>query len=265
MKNQDMLSKEWCDLIFEGRNKDYGAYALRRDAGHRYAVALRLFFSIFFVLLFIAAVAGFYFYSQVKHAMTELDQITKMEEFRPSKDKTLHDVAQGRRLKPHMKPGATMSKPEIIDAVTFNIPLGNDGPEAQIIPDDNFVTLDQDSIHDKLAEDLPEEGILLTPTEVVEEMPQFPGGVGTLMKWLDEHIVYTPASIKQKVEGDMEITFLVDKTGHVRDPKVTKSLNASLDRITLAAIKQMPKWGPAKSNGKVTVVQITLPIHFQLK
>lgn len=265
MKNQDIMSKEWCELVFEGRNREYGAYVLRRDTGHRYAVALKLFGSIFAILLLIAAAAGFYVYRQVKDAMKELDQITKMEEFKPIKDETLHDVAQGRRLKPHMKEGASMSKPEIIDGLTYNVPLGNDGPEAQIVLEDEFITLDQDSIHDRLAEDLPEEGVLLTPTEVVEEMPQFPGGVGTLMKWLDEHIIYTPACIREKVQGDMEITFLVDKTGLVRDPKVTKSLNASLDRIALGAVKQMPKWGPAKSNGKLTVVQITLPIHFQLK
>lgn len=264
MKNQDLLSKEWCDLIFEGRNRDYGAYELRRTAGHRYAVALRLFFGTILVLVLIAAAIGLYVFKQVQGAIKELEHITQMEEL-TIKDDHVHEVAQGRRVKPHMSPGATMSKPEIIEGVSFTLPLGNDGPESLKNIEDDLLFLNQDSIDKLLAEDLPEDGIRLTPAEDLEEMPQFPGGIGALMKWLDEHIIYTPACIREKVQGDMELTFIIDKNGLVKDTKVTKSLNASLDRIAMAAIKQMPRWRPGRSNGNAIIAQITLPIHFQLK
>lgn len=264
MKNEELLSKEWCDLIFEGRNRDYGAYELRRTTGHRYAVALKLFFSIIFICLLIAAAMGFYVYKQVEDAMKELEQISQMEEL-TLKDDHVHEVAQGRHLKPHMSPGATMSKPEIIEGISFTLPIGNDGPESMLSIEDDLLYLNQDSIDKYLAEDLPEEGIRLTPAEELEEMPQFPGGIGELMKWLDEHVIYTPAAIREKVQGDIEITFIIDKNGMVKEAKVTKSLNASLDRIALAAIKQMPKWKPGRSGGKAIIAQITLPIHFQLK
>lgn len=264
MKNQELLSKEWCDLIFEGRNRDYGAYELRRTVGHRYAVALRLFFGTILVFVLIAAAIGLYVFKQVHSAIEELEQITQMEEL-TIKDNHVHEVAQGRRVKPHMSPGASMSKPEIIEGISFTLPLGNDGPEAVKNIEDDLLFLNQDSIDKLLAEDLPEDGIRLTPAEDLEEMPQFPGGIGSLMKWLDEHIIYTPASIREKVQGDMEITFIIDKNGMVKETKVTKSLNASLDRIAMAAIKQMPKWRPGRSGGKAIIAQITLPIHFQLK
>lgn len=264
MKNQDLLSKEWCDLIFEGRNRDYGAYELRRTVGHRYAVALRLFFGTILVFVLIAAAIGLYVFKQVHSAIEELEQITQMEEL-TIKDDHVHEIAQGRRLKPHMAPGASMSKPDIIEGVSFTLPLGNDGPEAMINIEDDLLFLNQDSIDKLLAEDLPEDGIRLTPADELEEMPQFPGGIGSLMKWLDEHVIYTPAAIREKVQGDIEITFIIDKNGMVKEAKVTKPLNASLDRIALAAIKQMPKWRPGRSDGKAIIAQITLPIHFQLK
>lgn len=264
MKGHEIYSKAWCDMLFEGRNRAYGAYVLRRDAGHRYAVVFRWLGFVFLLFVAAAIALGFYVYSQVKEVMAELDQVTKLERLEPEKDHEFKQVAQGRHFAPNMRPGQSMSRPEIVDGLVFTLPLGNNGPESMVQMEDELLLLDQDTLQGQLPDDLPEEGLHLTPTEVVEEMPLFPGGIGALMKWLDEHIIYNHASVRAKVEGDMEVTFIVDSEGHVRDARVTKPLNSSLDRMVAATIMQMPKWVPAKKNGQLTNVQITLPIRFEL-
>lgn len=265
VKDKEIYSKAWCDIVFEGRNKDYGAYVLRRDAGRRYAIAMRLLMGIILAFLAVAVGTGIFVYSQVKEAIAELDEMTQLQRLKPEENHEFKSVAQGRRGTLEMKPNASTARAEVVDDISVTLEYGLDGPETIHLKDDDLIIKDADSIHNKNLLDMPEEGVLLTPTEVVEEMPKFPGGVGALMKWLDAHIIYTPACVRAKVEGDLEVTFYVDKTGSVKDPTITKSLNHSLDQVALSAIKSMPKWQPGRSNGKVAVVQITLPIHFQLK
>lgn len=264
MNDKQIYSKEWCDIVFEGRNKDYGAYVLRRDTGHRYRVVMRVLAGVIIGFLLISAALGFYIFTQIKQAIEQLDEVTKLERLKPRDGTEFHDVAQGRRAIPNMKPGASMSKPEIVEGIALTLELGIDGPEP-LHTEDDLLIVDHDSLHNRNQLDVPEEGALLRPTEVVEEMPKFPGGIGELMKWLDTHIIYTAASMRAKIEGDMEVTFLVDANGKVCEPKVTKTLTPSLDRMVISALANMPQWEPGRSNGRISVVQITLPIHFQLK
>lgn len=265
IKDKEILSREWCDMLFEDRNKEYGAYVLRSQAGHRYAVVLRVIGGVVLGFLVAILAAGYFLYRQVQDVIAELDEMERLERIEPKMGHEFRDVAQGRRAVPHMKPGATQSRPEIVEGMAVTLDFGIDGPESLRTEEEVLLLEDQDPLHNREQLDLPEEGVLLTPTEVVEEMPRFPGGIGALMKWLDTHIIYTPASLRENIEGDMEVTFLVSKDGKVLEPKVTRSLCASLDRSALGALHSMPRWEPGRSNGRVTVVQITLPIHFQKK
>ena len=265
MKDKEIYSREWCDQLFADRNRAYGAYELRRTIGHRYAIVFRALAAIFLVFIVMILAASYYLYTQVKDVNDELEQISHMQQLRPMKDDNVKKLAQGRRTTPNMKPGATMSKPEIVEGITLMLPIGNDGPESALQIEDELMMLNKDTTHRQSPDDLPEEGVHLLEVDQVEEMPLFPGGNGALMKWLDAHIIYTAASIRDKTEGDMEVTFIVDKQGQVREPKVTKSLTPSLDRNALGALQQMPRWTPGRSKGKATAVQLTLPIHFQMK
>lgn len=264
MRDKEIFSKAWCDLLFADRNRAYGAYVLRRDAGHRYAVALRVLAVIFLAFLALCAVAGLLVFREVKDAMEELNKLQKLERVKPLTNHEFHDMAQGQQAIPRMKPGASMSRPEIVEGIALTLELGVDGPEAVAVEEEDLSHLANDTLRSPDSA-LPLDGLHLSPTEVVEEMPRFPGGIGALMKWLDAHIIYTYASVRAKTEGDMEVTFVVDEDGRVCDPKVTRSLSPSLDRTALAAIRDMPRWEPARSNGRVTHVQVTLPIEFRLK
>ena len=103
-----------------------------------------------------------------------------------------------------------------------------------------------------------------TPVEVVEQMPQFPGGLKALMQWLTVHVVYPPICMRDNVQGRVEVSFLVDRDGNIKDPEVTKKVHPLLDREALLTIRRMPKWEPGKIKGKASIVRVTIPIVFSL-
>lgn len=250
-------------MLFEDRNKEYGAYVMRRDAGRRYALALGIIGGILVSFLLAIGVVAFVVYKQVKDITAELQDLTKIERLRPIDNHQFKEVAQGQRTQVDRGPDKGSERLEIVDGMTHLLEYGVNADESE-----SASTEFKYEVHDSVevsGADLPQDGLRLTPTDVVEEMPRFPGGIGALMKWLDSHIVYTYVAQRDKVVGDMEITFIVDKEGRVSDVKVTKPLHPSLDRVALQAVRMMPRWEPGRRNGSLALVQITLPIHFQLK
>ena len=100
--------------------------------------------------------------------------------------------------------------------------------------------------------------------QVVEEMPQFPGGEQEAMKFLANHVKYPLSAQKAKVEGRVIVQFVVGKDGSILNPKVVRSVNPELDAEALRVVGIMPKWTPGKQRGKAVPVTYTLPISFYL-
>lgn len=263
----DLVSKEWCDLIFENRNKDYGAYLLRREARKRHARAFRFLLLLLLVSSLFFLVPLLYTGYQYKMALDELkDELPRMEKVFREEERELKAVSAGRGM-PRVSTvkGAVSRTPDIVDFTPPPVIFGKAGPETVELEESIRKLADADTLHNRDKEDLPLEGVQLRPVEVVEQMPGFPGGPAELMKWLDRNISYPRWLVEKKVEGDAEISFLVDADGRVRNAEVTRSLHPELDRLALAAVRRMPKWEPGKVDGKVSVVKVTIPIEFRLK
>lgn len=157
-----------------------------------------------------------------------------------------------------------MQKPKLVDAIVPPKVLGVDGPVELTEEDFEQLLMDVDTLHNMAEVDRPVEGAQLVPTEKVEEIPHFPGGEGALMKWLDQHVIYPHSCIQRQIQGDVEVSFIVDVSGQVIDPEVTTSAHPDLDKAALIAVKRMPRWKPGTVNGKPTPVRITVPIHFEI-
>ena len=100
--------------------------------------------------------------------------------------------------------------------------------------------------------------------DVVEEMPQFPGGAQALMEYLAQNIKYPAEAEKAGIQGRVILTFVVNQDGRAIEPKVVRSVDPLLDAEALRLISTMPKWVPGKQNGEVVRVKYTLPIQFAL-
>lgn len=101
--------------------------------------------------------------------------------------------------------------------------------------------------------------------DVVEQMPEFPGGMPAMIDFLTTNMNYPKDAEKQKVEGRVLVMFVVETDGSVSDVKVAKNVFPSLDKEAVRVVKAMPKWTPGKEKGKAVRVQYTLPVMFRLK
>ncbi|MBP5540204.1 MAG: M56 family metallopeptidase [Bacteroidales bacterium] len=101
--------------------------------------------------------------------------------------------------------------------------------------------------------------------QVVEVDPEFPGGMEALIKYLSENIKYPEQAKKDKIQGKVYISFVVEKDGSVADAKVLRGIGGGCDEEALRVVKGMPKWNPATVNGKPVNVQYALPVIFKLQ
>ena len=100
--------------------------------------------------------------------------------------------------------------------------------------------------------------------DVVEQMPEFPGGAHALFEFLGKNIRYPEAAEKAGIQGRVIVTFVVMKDGSVDRAKVVKSVSPELDAEALRCVKSMPKWIPGKQNGEAVNVKYTIPLTFRL-
>ncbi len=101
--------------------------------------------------------------------------------------------------------------------------------------------------------------------ESVEQMPEFPGGMEEMMKFLQQNIQYPASAAKNKVEGRVVLQFVVEKDGQIGEVKVARSVDPELDAEALRVVKSMPNFIPGRQDGKPVAVWYTIPISFKLQ
>ena len=101
--------------------------------------------------------------------------------------------------------------------------------------------------------------------QVVEQMPEFPGGMGEAMKFLAKNIKYPVAAQQAKIEGRVIVQFVVGKDGSISDVHTVRSVSPELDAEAIRVVSMMPKWNPGKQRGKAVSVSFTMPIMFRLQ
>jgi protein TonB len=101
--------------------------------------------------------------------------------------------------------------------------------------------------------------------DVVEQMPEYPGGMQAMLDYLSANIKYPADALKQKVEGRVIASFVVETDGSVSDIKLHKKVFPSLDSEAVRVIEGMPRWIPGKQKGKAVRVKYTIPVIFRLK
>ena len=101
--------------------------------------------------------------------------------------------------------------------------------------------------------------------EIVEQMPEYPGGLTALMNYLRANTRYPAAAQKAGIEGRVIVSFIVEPNGSVSNVKIVRSVDTNLDQEALRVVRQMPKWKPGTQNGVAMRVKYRLPITFTLK
>ena len=276
MAKIDLVAREWADLVFQGRNKEYGAYVLRNGTSKRNV------YSILAVLL--VAVLGFsaiklitFIQEQQELARTEAVELSAIQE--KKQPKKVEKVEQ-----PKVEPEKVVEK--VKSSIKFTAPVikkDNEGKEEDEIKLDE-VEKSKDAVGAFTVEGNDEVGgevlkakeEIAPPPEpekpkeedtkvfdVVEQMPSFPGG--NVMAWLSQNLKYPVIAAENGVQGRVVVQFVVEKDGSVSDVHAVKKVDPSLDKEAERVVKSMPKWIPGKQNGSPVRVKYTLPVTFKLQ
>ena len=100
--------------------------------------------------------------------------------------------------------------------------------------------------------------------QVVEQMPQFPGGQAAMMKFIADSLRYPSVACESRIEGRVVVQFVVDCEGNILNPLVVWSVDPLLDREAIRLVKLMPKWIPGRQNGKPVCVIYNVPSRLKL-
>lgn len=271
-------STEWCDLIFEEKNKRYGAYTLRQTSSKRYLVAFLIVLCITAIVSVLPQLCG------VVENLTQKD-LGPMEEtvelsVLPIEEQVPEEIIKEEIIKQEEAP----PPPLLRSTMQFVPPVITKDEE---VTENNFLKTQQEiqssalqiSIADVMGTD-EQHGIDISdlrrpvvveekieddkPLEYVEQSPSFPGGMDALNKYLSENVRYPVIAQESGIQGKVIIKFVVSRTGTIIDVQVSRGVDASLDREAVRVIQSMPKWIPGKQKGKAVSVYFTLPIEFWL-
>ena len=284
-KDVDLSSKEWTDVIFEGKNKEFGAYELRRQSDKRHNRAV-----IFVLIGLILVLIGGYFwgmYSDYRREQRELELQAQLEQ-------QLADIAAAEAEEPEEveevpqaveEPQREEALPEEIlntikdteisiaadEEVTEDITSKDDVAESTAAA--GSTTFDQGTDDLNVVRGHKEEIIVEEKHEpvkeeiftAVEQMPQFPGGEGELLKYISTHIKYPTMAAENNIQGRVVVKFVVKKDGQVGDVVVLRGKDPDLDKEAVRVVKTLPDFIPGKMNGQAVSVWYTLPINFKLQ
>ena len=161
------------------------------------------------------------------------------------------------------RPEITKSFEGISNAKVSNLILKVDPPEVEKIFSDTPPPID-------MADPLPNAPVTTqvsdtTVFEIVEEMPEFPGGLQACINYLNDNIQYPAAAIENGIQGRVTTNFIVEKDGSISNVQVLRNVHPALDAEAVRVTAAMPKWKPGKQRGQVVRVYFNLPVVFKLK
>lgn len=262
----NLYSSDWCDLVFEGRNKAYGAYVMRRTATRRHIRAFLLSMIVLALGVGVPILVDNLLYTryqqQEESAMVDqyqlLDAILQ-EDILPDLHKPVVPVpTDAAPTVTSQKEIAQSIKPDMLEIVQAD-QTENDPYLEELLQEEKPK---EDVKEPEKTEPAPIDDQLYT---VVEEMPSFPGGEQGLLEYLSKNLRYPYQAKAAKLESTVICCFFIEKDGSLKQPTVLQSASPLLDREALRVLSTLPRWIPAKKHGKPIRVKYILPVSFRLK
>lgn len=277
MSKIDLISSDWVDLVFEGRNKAYGAYRLRKSTTKRNILAMVAVVILLIVAFIILTVKNFVDEQRAKVAMTQVAELTNYDQ--PKKK------AEVKQKKVEVEPEREVER--VKSSIKFTAPvIKNDEevkPDEELKTQDELMstktaigTFDVKGNDDANGEILKAKDVIAEPEppkheeenkvfDIVEQQPLFPGGPAALMKYLSENTKYPVVAQENGVQGRVTVQFVVEKDGSISDVHVLRGVDPSLDKEAVRVVKSMPRWTPGKQNGITVRVNYRVPVLFRLQ
>ncbi len=282
MAKIDLYDPKWVDMVFAGKNKEYGAYQLRKGTSGRNIKALLI------LVIAAALVGGFLAWKVIEQKQAE-EQQAYMEAMQLAElqKQAKKEEKKKEPAKPKIEPKKEI--PVARETQKFTAPVIK---KDELVKEENQVkqmdklddkvavgTENKEGVKDRTVEAVRNDIAVAAPPpppapkpevatkvfDVVEEMPSFPGGQGALMSYLASNIKYPVVAQENGVQGRVIVSFVVERDGSISDVRVARSVDPSLDREAQRVVKSMPRWKPGKQNGSAVRVKYTVPVVFRLQ
>lgn len=291
-RNVDLTSKEWNDLIFEGKNKEFGAYAMRAKSDKRHNLAV--IFTLIGLVIVALLVWGLSVYNnwQAEKAAAEAkaraEQMMQAqleaaeeqpEEEQPEEQKfeqeQLPEVKEEVLATVQVTQIAIMDADKVKNEVMSQEEQKEDNTARGIVNQEGSDDADrfkavQEQVVVKVAEPEPPKIVEEKKHEpekifpAVEQQAAFPGGQAALMKWLSSNLRYPERAQQNDIQGRVIVKFVVNADGSIEQASVVKGVDKDLDAEALRVVRKMPRWQPGKNNGVAVRSYFTLPVTFKL-
>ncbi|MDR1707706.1 energy transducer TonB [Dysgonomonas sp.] len=277
MKNSvNLNSTEWCDIIFEGKNKEYGAFALRQSSWKRHLIAFGL------IVLFTAFVAALpAIISTVQAATRSADNIDEVyattnvkvelpEEKEEILEPKMPEVPKFAEMKKFVPP--TITTDDQASDPTEMTTMDEAANSKGFIGAFNVEgSLEKDAIIKEIATKVMDEGDgkgrgekTIYNVGTIQVNPQFPGGEAEMYAFIKKNLNYPAVDIEMGNQGRVTIRFVVNKTGEISNVQLVKGVSPGCDKEAIRVIKSMPKWIPGRQNGEPVNVYFIIPVVFRL-
>ena len=282
MAKIDLYDPKWVEMVFAGKNKEYGAYQLRKGTSGRNIKALLI------LVIAAALVGGFLAWKVIEQKQAEEQQAymeaMKLAELQQQAKK---EEKKKEPVKPKIEPKKEI--PVARETQKFTAPVIK---KDELVKEENQVkqmdkldekvavgTENKEGTKDRLAEAVRSDIAVAAPPppaapkpevsnkvfDVVEEMPHFPGGAAALQAFLSSNTKYPVVAQENGVQGRVIVSFVVERDGSITDVRVVRSVDPSLDREASRVVRSMPRWSPGKQNGSAGRVKYTVPVVFRLQ
>lgn len=287
-RNVDLTSAEWRDLIFADKNKDFGAYQLRKSSDRRHNMAfLYMIVGLVVVVLLILAYSKYSDYRDEQRALELKEQREKMmaaqieqaEEETPDEPEPEEQKFEQPEITVPEEVLATVQVTQI--AIVEADKVKNEVMSMDEQKEDNtargVVTQEGSDDADRFTA-VQEQVVVKEPEPVVQEKPkedeifvaveqqaEFPGGQAALMKYLSNNIRYPEVAQQNDIQGRVVVKFVVEKDGSIGNVTIARGVDKDLDKEAIRVVKRMPKWQPGKNNGVAVRSYFTLPVTFKLQ
>ena len=282
MAKIDLYDPKWVEMVFAGKNKEYGAYQLRKGTSGRNIKALLI------LVIAAALVGGFLAWKVIEQKQAE-EQQAYMEamELAQLQQQAKKEEKKKEPAKPKIEPKKEI--PVARETQKFTAPVIK---KDELVKEENQVkqmdkldekvavgTENKEGTKDRLAEAVRSDIAVAAPPpppapkpevsnkvfDVVEEMPHFPGGAAALQAFLSSNTKYPVVAQENGVQGRVIVSFVVERDGSITDVRVVRSVDPSLDREASRVVRSMPRWSPGKQNGSAVRVKYTVPVVFRLQ
>ncbi len=286
-RNVDLTSAEWRDLIFAEKNKEFGAYQLRKASDRRHNMAfLYMIVGLIVVVLLVIGYSKYADYRDEQQALALQEQREKMmaaaleqaEEETPEEEEVEEQKFEQPEIQVPEEVLATVQVTQI--AIVEADKVKNEVMDMETQKEDNTARgiVNQEGSDDADKFKAVQEQVVVKEPEpevgkpkeeeifvAVEQQAEFPGGQAALMKWLSNNIRYPESAQQNDIQGRVVVKFVVEKDGSIGQATIAKGVDKDLDREAIRVVKKMPKWQPGKNNGVAVRSYFTLPVTFKLQ